>query len=272
MPVHTLVTPLSPDLATASLSRFHARRLRETYRSAGWPCLDTVEIELLAAGLLERVREPGGHERVRVTALGIDHLAQTIEKNRKSRSAHERLVDRIGQMLLRDGRVVWTGLSLRARLPSLPDTSEALRWKVCMPDVFSIRNTTVAAYVEPVVHEIKVSRADLLGDIKRFEKRSSYLDVGGQCWYVLGCDAKGKAIGQADDVPPECGVLIAEPDALHMARNATRRPAREMPFAIWMALAKATPLRAADIASDDATAQAPLADLAEPIDTAYKLN
>lgn len=35
------------------LKKVHTRRLREMYRSAGWPCLDVVEIELLAAGLLE---------------------------------------------------------------------------------------------------------------------------------------------------------------------------------------------------------------------------
>ena len=29
------------------LALLHARRLREIYRSAGWPCQDTVEIELL---------------------------------------------------------------------------------------------------------------------------------------------------------------------------------------------------------------------------------
>ena len=29
------------------LSRSHARRLREVYRSAGWPCFDMLEIELL---------------------------------------------------------------------------------------------------------------------------------------------------------------------------------------------------------------------------------
>ena len=263
-------TLITPDFPAAILGRFHARRLREIYRSAGWPCLDTVEIELLAAGLLERVQELTGHERVRVTALGLAYIAQSIQKNRRNRSAHEQLVDRIGQMLLRDGRVVWTGLSLRAKLPppaaanpagaEIVQTPAAARWKICMPDVFSIRNTTVASYLEPVVHEIKVSRADLLGDLKRQDKRDSYLDVGGQCWYVLGCDAKGRPIGQADDVPPECGVLIAEPDRLHVARNAARHPTREMPFAIWMALAKATPLRAADCEPGLDLAQALLAE------------
>jgi len=41
--------------AQVNLKRIHARRLREVYRSAGWPSQDLVEIELLAAGLLERM-------------------------------------------------------------------------------------------------------------------------------------------------------------------------------------------------------------------------
>ena len=69
----------------------------------------------------------------------------------------------------------------------------------------------------------------------------TYLDVGGQCWYVLVCDSKGRPIRQEEDVPLECGVMIAEPDRLHIARNAAKRSARELPFAIWMVLAKATP-------------------------------
>src|SRR5450432_3946462 len=36
----------------------HRRRLRYVYRSAGWPCQDAVEIELIAAGLLVRERGP----------------------------------------------------------------------------------------------------------------------------------------------------------------------------------------------------------------------
>ena len=231
----------SPGL---KLGRFHTKRLRDVYRSAGWPFLDTVEIELIAAGLLEQVTEQTGHATVRVTASGIAHLALSIQRNRQNRSAHEILVDRVGQEMLRDGRIVWTDLGLRAGLTA--GVGEPVRWKMCRPDVFSIRNTTVASYLEPIVHEIKVSRADLLGDLKCKDKRDSYIDVGGQCWYVLGCDSKGRPIGHADDVPEECGVLIAEPDRLHVARNAAKRASRDLPFAIWMALAKAVPLHSSN--------------------------
>lgn len=241
------------SLSIDNLGRYHVRRLREIYRSAGWPFQDTVEIELIAAGLLERVAQANGQDNVRVTSLGLAYLAECIHKNRRNRSAHELLVDRVAQSMLRDGRIVWTNLSLRARLPAELGTKS--RWKICKPDVFSIRNTSVSSYVEPVVHEIKVSRADLLGDLKRKDKRDSYIDVGGQCWYVLGCDSKGRPVGREDEVPLECGVMIAEPDRLYVARNAAKRSIQELPFAIWMALAKATPSTCNDSETECGAAQ-----------------
>ena len=217
----------TPPLA---LGRTHARRLRDVYRSAGWPCLDTVEVELLAAGLLERITAPGGHDKVRLTDAGISYLAHAFQKNRQIRSAHEALVDLVAQSMSRDGRVVWTNLKLRARLPTPVEASP--RWKICMPDVFSIRNTPVAGYLEPVVHEIKVSRADLLGDLKLKDKRDSYLDVGGQCWYVLGCDSRGYPIGKANEIPLECGVMVVQSGRLEVTRNAPKRAVPDLPTSV----------------------------------------
>jgi hypothetical protein len=243
------VTTRATTINGIALGRTHARRLRDVYRSAGWPWLDSVEVELLAAGLLQRVVEPAGHEKVRLTDSGIAFLAQAFDTNRQAMSAHDALVEVVAQTMLRDGRMVWTDLSIRARLPSQPQ--EPARWKICMPDVFSIRNTTVAAYLEPVVHEIKVSRADLLGDLKSRDKRDSYLDAGGQCWYVLGCDRKGKPIADVNEVPSECGVMVLQEGRLEVARNAPKRAVADLPFALWMVLAKATPLRASvDLGSD----------------------
>ena len=80
------------DVQELKLGRFHTKRLREVSRSAGWPFLDTVEIELIAAGLLEQVTEETGPGTVRVTANGIAHLALSIQRNRQNLSAHEILV------------------------------------------------------------------------------------------------------------------------------------------------------------------------------------
>lgn len=232
----------------------HARRLREIYRSAGWPCQDLIEVELLAAGLVERVRAASGHETLRVTDAGIQMLSATLQGNRAARSDHEVLVQRVARDMVRAGRVVWTGLSLRAQVPG-PTAQDAPQWCIAMPDVFSIRNTTVEAYVEPVVHEIKVRRADLLGDLKKAAKRAAYLDLGGACWYVLGNDAKGRAIGEPDEIPAACGVMTMQDGKLAVARPAPRRPVERLPFAIWLELAKRTP----HVVEDGD--QAPLADL-----------
>ena len=63
--------PRSAPVSAVSLKRAHARRLREIHRSAGWPCADMLEVELLAAGLLERCWGSQGHETLRLTEAGI---------------------------------------------------------------------------------------------------------------------------------------------------------------------------------------------------------
>jgi hypothetical protein len=226
-----------------ALTTVHHRRLREVYRSAGWPCQDPLEVELLAAGLIERVRSPLGHETLRVTDAGIAVLAQTLQRNRARRDLHEELVERVAREMTRAGRLAWRGLSLRAKLPDSPGAEGAPvpgPWVVAMPDVFSIRHTTVEAYVEPIVHEIKVRRSDLLGELRKPAKRAAYLQLGGELWYVLRA-----GIAEPDEIPPECGVLIASECAsehtLDVARPAPKRAMR-LPFPTWMALARATPL------------------------------
>ena len=90
---------------------------------------------------------------------------------------------------------------------------------------------------------IKVNRSDLLGDLRRPEKRAAYLDLGGECWYVLGCDARGRPIGAEDEVPSECGVMLMENQRLCVVRAAPRRTRQNLPFDVWIALAKATPVQ-----------------------------
>jgi len=211
-----------------SLTIVHRRRLRAIWRSAGWPCQDMVEVELLAVGWLERVRHESGHETLRVTDAGVAVLAETLQRNRGIRDEHEQLVERVAREMTRAGRVAWRGLSLRAKVGD--------GWAMAMPDVFSIRNTTVEEYLEPVVHEIKVRRADLLGDLKRESKRAAYLQLCGECWYVIR-----KGIAEPDEIPLECGVIVAAENVLDVARFAPKR-AMKLPFQAWMALAKATPV------------------------------
>jgi hypothetical protein len=275
-----------------NLPATHRRRLREVWRSAGWPYQDLIEVELLAAGLLERRQDPAGRETLRVTDAGLQVLAQTLQRNRAARDPHEDLVARVALEMQRAGRVVWRGLALRAALPVAEagaedaadvgdiedgqDLSEeradaadrtvsaarssplfagvlpaadapppATRWAMAVPDVFSIRHTTREDLVEPIVHEIKVRRADLLSDLRSADKRAAYLALSSQCWYVLKA-----GIAEPEEVPPECGVMVVHLGApqgssvlepvLEVLRPAPRRRHR-IAFATWVALARATP-------------------------------
>lgn len=215
-------------MATTPITALHRRRLRDVYRSAGWPCQDALEVELLVAGLLERVRSASGHETLRVTDAGLRVLADTQQRNRARRDAHEELVARVARAMTRAGRLAWQGLSLRAKVDAA--------WVMAMPDLFSVRHTTVEAYLEPIVHEIKVQRSDLLSDLRSAAKRAAYLQLSSECWYVIR-----EGIARPDEIPPECGVLVASDNGLDVARPAPKR-ALQMPFGLWMALARATPL------------------------------
>jgi hypothetical protein len=230
------------------------RRLGDIWRSAGWPCHDALELELLALGLLARREAAGEPETLGVTDAGLQALALGRRRNRSALSRHEALVQRMAQQLAAGGRVAYTGLSLRAWIaeagaaaqpgtgPVQQDFAGAApptppgRWQIVKPDVFSIRFTSAAQYLQPQVHEIKVSRADLLGDLRNPAKRAGYHWLSGACYYVLA-----EGIGDADDVPCDYGVIVAGPERLEVLRAAPG-DGRALPFPVWMALARATPV------------------------------
>jgi hypothetical protein len=276
-------------MTATSLTRHQRMRLMHIWRSSGWPCQDALEIDLLAAGLLQRHTTPDGHEQLRLSDVAIALLADVRQQGTRAASLHDRIEHRFAQQqLLPAGRIVWRELALRAALDApaaqppgdathaahaaqsdvaapaihtplaLPSTDmlwadEAAQppslqraarriWRVARPDLFSVRNTSVPAYLQPMVHEVKASRADLLSDLRHD--------------------------GQAPGLPVAVrGVLLRLPGGHRPARGDARavrhlgharqmwmdprfellRPARHnpcaLPFAVWMALCKATPLR-----------------------------
>jgi hypothetical protein len=273
---------LTPPQVLASTgwqpSRKHLRRLRALWRSAGWPSHDAIELDLLSAGLIEPVglssRVTGALECLRPTEHGLAWLKRSLDLNRGALCAHEALVMRVAQARGLEGRIVWTGISLRAPLdsghdndsgdavpllagPFAPGASDRTvsdlfgesvqtpasrsRWRLCRPDVFSIRNTTQPQRLAPRIDEIKVRRADLIADLKCGDKREAYRAIAGECWYVLGADRCGRPIADPSEIPEPYGVLVEEACLLRMARPALRQGPPELGFQIWMALARAAP-------------------------------
>lgn len=282
-----MTAPASETLASApaQLSRFHRTRLMQIWRSAGWPCKDGLEIDLLAAGLISLHTAPDGCETLRLTDEGISTLAQARQRGVRALSLHDRLGQKFAAQLLAAGRIVWAELSLRAVIDSVPvgdvmtpaaaapetpanagpamaplwaedDHAPAARaaanvWRMARPDLFSVRNTSVPAYLQPMVHEVKASRADLLSDLRHDAKRQAYQWLCEECYYVFPA-----GIAEPDEIPEHFGIWVLH-GSVEDGRFELLRPARHnrctLPFAVWMALCKAPPLR-----SEDELAQAHL--------------
>lgn len=249
------------------LSRAQQSRLMAIWRSGGWPCKDAVEIEFLSRGWVTLSVSTSGHETLQLTPTGLALLGQARQRHKRSASAHDRLAERVALHLVEAGRIVWRELSLRAQVESQdtqatdettmmalpmalaldidppergPAAPAKLSWRLARPDVFSIRNTSVEAYLQPTVHEIKVSRADLLSDLRQAAKRQSYQWLCCECTYVFPA-----GLAEPQELPEELGVWVVHGDVetgrLEMLRPARHAPCK-MPFAVWMALAKATPV------------------------------
>ena len=279
------MTAQLPNPLPIALTRFHRTRLMQIWRSAGWPCKDGLEIDLLAAGLIAPHQTPEGFETLKLTDEGIRTLAQARQRGVRALSLHDRLGQKFAAQLLASGRIVWTELSLRAVIDTVPmgdvllpaatadapamaplwaedDHAPAARaaanvWRMARPDLFSVRNTSVPAYLQPMVHEVKASRADLLSDLRHDAKRQAYQWLCEECYYVFPA-----GIAEPEEIPEHFGIWVLH-GSVEDGRFELLRPARHnrctLPFAVWMALCKATPLR-----SDDDMAQTHLGEPAPP--------
>lgn len=262
----TVATPAA-TFDALPITRAQQSRLMAIWRSGGWPCKDAVEIEFLDRGWVTVALSAGGHETLQLTPAGLALLGQARQRQKRSAGAHDRLAARVATHLVDAGRIVWRELSLRAQFhsrdalaadgaagPAAPvalplgfDTAEPgeeglakASWRVARPDVFSIRNTSVEAYLQPMVHEIKVSRADLFSDLRQAAKRESYQWLCCECTYVFPA-----GLAQPEEIPEALGVWVVHGDIdtgrLEMLRPARHAPC-QLPFSVWMALAKANPV------------------------------
>jgi hypothetical protein len=283
-----VTAPQPPVQPPSTPGRAHLTRLMSIWRSAGWPSRDAIELDLLGAGWVAPVQHAGGRETLHLTDAGLQALAAARQRNQRRQSLHDRLAERMAAHLAGAERLVWRELTLRAdaaaasaapSLPAVPEgpgnppqapqppeapalwplgTEEAgpayaasKAWRLVRPDVFSLRQTSVEAYLQPMVHEVKVSRADLLSDLRQAAKRASYRWLCSECYYVFPAH-----IAQPNEIPADFGVWVlhgrVEDGALELLRPAHAMPCR-LPFAVWMALARSTPW-----AATGEDAQAPL--------------
>jgi hypothetical protein len=207
------------------MTRNHLRRLRQYFRSAGWPCHDNVELDLLDQGLVRRDVTGQGLETIVVTDAGVTALARQLDRNRQAHAEHDALVDRVARWLLSQKRLVFRGVALRTRIDD--------QWCLSKPDVFSLRHVTASRRLHPAVHEIKVRRADLLGDLRKDNKRRAYQSFSQSFSYVIA-----EGIAEPAEIPEDCGLIVATERTLRIVRPAPHRLV-SLTTAQWIALVRA---------------------------------
>jgi hypothetical protein len=67
--------------------RAHLIRLMSSWRSAGWPCHDAIELDLVAAGWATLPKSAGGHQSICLSSTGIRLLAESRQRNQRALSA-----------------------------------------------------------------------------------------------------------------------------------------------------------------------------------------
>lgn len=194
------VFPVAPDGSgdlpdIAAFSRQHASRLKWYFNHASRGAAtqaDNIDLDLSIAGLISRVTSHYNYVYYAITPKGEAMVALLRENNRAKRAPHHDLGKHLAQWLAAQGRMTWEDCCFDVEI-----SSGMVRTR---PDVFSTATTMNMDKWDPQVHEIKVSRADFLGDIKKPEKREAYFKVGQRVFY-----ATPFGLIQKEEVPPECG-------------------------------------------------------------------
>lgn len=209
------------------LTKRHYQRLRFYWRSGknAGVRLDAIDLDLAAAGLVTR-QVTLGLTQYLISPLGEIELRKEKSRNAARRAPHEELGGRCAQWLRSQGRMTWENIEFMVRESDIGSLAAEFRSSdvlslaaVVRPDVFSLEPTTNLANIRPLVHEVKVSRADALADFRNPEKRLAYACIAEEVYFVTPA-----GLIQPDEVPSGCGLVWeAELGAFEFVKNVKRR-------------------------------------------------
>ena len=209
------------------LNRPQAKRLRHYFAMgdrAHTSQFDGVDLDLLGYKLIEATPYHYGGNRISVTPFGLDVLHRHRQADIAARSGHHTLGNRLAEHLRKQGRITWENVEFRNWLtekthPKSGVTIDYAHWECVRPDVFSIKPSLQLKYANPTIHEVKVSRADFLGDLARPEKREAYAKMSEVVYYVAP-----EGLISPDEVPQGFGLLVEmEEGKFTLAKRPKRR-------------------------------------------------
>lgn len=201
-----------------TLMRKHYSRLRWYFKSphgAGAGGMgDNIDLDLAALGMIEKSEKFGGVVCFKITQTGIAELSAENKREIERRSPHHSLAGRLAQWLQKQGRVTWENIEFVVEV----ETFGQIGRKSVRPDVFSVMATLNPKNIGPIVHEVKVSRADFLADVAKPEKRGAYSKIAEAVYYVAPA-----GMIAPEECPEECGLLVETDGGFELLKKHKRR-------------------------------------------------
>jgi hypothetical protein len=209
------------------LTRKHYSRLRFYWQNRRAHIQGgALDLDLQRLGLI-RLSDAG--TSYSATEAGAQALAEQTVRDRERRAPHHELGGRVAQWLQEQGRMTWDGVEFRVREPDVYARAKAMAIDVGdergvlfsfpRPDVFSVVQSFDPERINPLVHEIKVSRADYLADVANPLKRLAYACIADAVHYVLPA-----GLVEPHEVPTSCGLIVElEPGAFKVLKRAKKR-------------------------------------------------
>ena len=219
-----LPSPWEGDLPNpATFPRAASSRLRwyfqHKHSGGGNTLADPTDLELSTTGMIQRVLLSFGNTVVyAITPKGEAMLAALRDHARAQRAPHHQLGAHLAQWLAAQGRMTWEDTTFDVVLQSGPATAR--------PDVLSSLITLNPDRWDPQVHEIKVSRADFLSDVRDPSKREAYFRLAPKVFYATPAGLLKKS-----DIPVECGWV--EQDVSGQGRVVRKRAPKLKSWKPW---------------------------------------
>ena len=208
------------------LTRRHLSRLRSYFqhRRPARGERDSIDLDLLRVGALNYIPLLPGHEDgLAVTSYGANLLANATAQARAERAPHHELGARLGAWLREQGRLVWENIEFRV------DTDNGGR--LARPDVFSLLATHNEKRIAPTVHEVKVSRADFLSDLRHPVKLAAYRAIASHIYFACP-----EGLIRREELPAGYGLLYERADGTWSTVKRPRKSAVQLSTWHWMNL------------------------------------
>lgn len=185
--------------------------------------MSNIDIDLLNYGWILPSTQPG-IKGFLASPLGIQAFKDLRRRQSTKFDTHNTLASRLAQYLQVRSRITYENIELRASYEG--------RVRPCRPDVFSLMCTYKATKLHPFIHEVKVSRADFLNEVKNERKLALYSQLAERVFFVTPQD-----MVERQEIQEPYGLIYeTKPNVFRLVKRALPNKVPRYRTAMWMRL------------------------------------